>query len=162
MSVTTDIVQAWRRPKVVMRRHLQRPKSEPFAFSLLVAFMVLAFVARWPFLSRQTVLQPDVPMVQRLVGAGLAMLALIPAWYLLAAISHLIAKAMSGQGSYYSARLALFSALLAVTPGMLLQGLVAGMIGPGLQANLVAALVGLGFLWIWMSMLREAERGDAS
>jgi len=26
----------------------------------------------------------------------------------------------------------------------------------------VAALVGLGFLWIWMSMLREAERGDAS
>ena len=162
MSVTTDIVQAWRQPQVVMRRHLQRPKSEPFAFSLLVAFMVLAFVARWPFLSRQTVLQPDVPMVQRLVGAGLAMLALIPAWYLLAAVSHWIAKAMGGKGSYYSARLALFAALLAVTPGMLLQGLVAGMIGPGLQANLVAALVGLGFVWIWMSMLREAERGDAS
>ena len=50
---------------------------------------------------------------------------------------------------------------MAVTPGMLLQGMVAGMIGPGLQANLVAALVGLAFLWIWISMLREAERGDA-
>lgn len=161
MSVTTDIVQAWRRPKAVMQRHLQRPKSDPFAFSLLVAFLLLAFVSLWPFLSRQTVLQPEVPMVQRLVASGLALLALIPFFYLLAALSHWITKAMGGQGSYYTARLALFSALLAVTPGMLLQGLVAGMIGPGLQANLVAALVGLAFLWIWMSMLREAERGDA-
>ena len=161
MSVTTDIVQAWRQPKVVMRRHLQRPKSEPFAFSLLVAFLLLAFVSLWPFLSRQTALQPEVPMVQRLVASGLALLALVPFFYLLAAVSRWIAKAMGGQGSYFSARLALFSALLAVTPGMLLQGLVAGMIGPGLQANLVAVVVGLGFLWIWISMLREAGRGDA-
>jgi hypothetical protein len=161
MSVTTDIVQAWRQPKAVMRRHLQRPKSEPFAFSLLVAFLLLAFVSLWPFLSRQTVLQPEVPMVQRLVASGLALLALVPFFYLLAAVSRWIAKAMGGQGSYFSARLALFSALLAVTPGMLLQGLVAGMIGPGLQANLVAVVVGLGFLWIWISMLREAGRGDA-
>lgn len=162
MSVTTDIVQAWRQPKVVIARHLQRPKSEPFAFSLLVAFLVLAFVSLWPVLSRQTVLQPDVPMVQRLVAAGLALLATIPFWYLLAAVSHWISKAMGGQGSAYTARLALFSALLAVTPGMLLQGLVAGMIGPGAQANLVAVLVVLALLWIWLSMLREAERGDAS
>lgn len=161
MSVTTDIVQAWRNPKAVIGRHLQRPKSEPFAFSLLVAFLVLAFVSLWPFLSRQTVLQPEVPLVQRLVAAGLAALASIPFWYLLAAVSRWIGAALGGQGSYYSARLALFAALLAVTPGMLLQGLVAGMIGPGLQANLVAALVGLAFIWIWISMLREAERGDA-
>jgi len=101
-------------------------------------------------------------MVQRLVASGLALLASIPFWYLWAAVSRWIAKAMGGQGSYYNARLALFAALLAVTPGMLLQGLTAGMIGPGPQANLVAVLVGLGFLWIWISMLREAERGDAS
>ncbi len=161
MSVTTDIVQAWLNPKAVMRRHLQRPKSEPFAFSLLVAFLLLAFVSLWPFLSRQTVLQPEVPMLQRLVASGLALLALIPFWYLLAAISRWIFKVRGGQGSHYKARLALFAALLAVTPGMLLQGLTAGMIGPGLQANLVAALVGLAFLWIWISMLRQAECGDA-
>ena len=162
MTVTTDIVQAWRRPKAVMRRHVQRPKSEPFAFSLLVAFLLLAFVSLWPLLSRQSLLQPEVPMLQRLVAAGLALLASIPFWYLLAALSHWIAKALGGQGSYYTARLALYSALLAVTPGMLLQGLVAGMIGPGLQRDLVAALVALAFAWIWISMLREAERGDAS
>ncbi|GLS85082.1 hypothetical protein GCM10010873_00550 [Cypionkella aquatica] len=162
MSVTTDIVQAWRRPKAVIAQHLQRPKSEPFAFSLLVAFLVLAFVALWPVLSRQTVLQPEVPMLQRLVAAGLALLALIPFWYLLAALSRWIAKALGGQGSYYAARMALFLALLAISPGLLLQGLVAGMIGPGAQSNLVSVLVGLAFLWIWISMLREAERGNAS
>lgn len=162
MTVTTDIVQAWRQPKAVMRRHVQRPKSEPFAFSLLVAFLLLAFVSLWPLLSRQSVLQPEVPMLQRLVAAGLALLASIPFWYLLAALSRWIASALGGQGSYYTARLALFSALLAVTPGMLLQGLVAGMIGPGVQRDLVAALVALAFAWIWIAMLREAERGDAS
>ncbi|MDB5666914.1 YIP1 family protein [Cypionkella sp.] len=161
MAVTTDIVQAWWRPKTVIARHLQRPKSEPFALSLLVAFLLLAFVSLWPALSRQAVLQPEVPMVQRLVAAGLALLASIPFWYLLAALSRWTAEIFGGQGSYYSARMALFSALLAVAPGLLLQGLVAGMIGPGRQFDLVVILVGLGFLWIWISMLVEAERGNA-
>lgn len=161
MSVTQDIVEAWFRPKAVMRRHLARGTSEPFAFSLLVAFLVLAFVSLWPMLSRQTVLQPSVPMVQRLVGAGLALLASIPFWYVIAACSRLFAQILGGQGSYYRARLALFAALVCVTPGMLLRGLVAGMIGPGTQLNLVSLLVGIGFLWLWLSMLMVAERPDA-
>jgi hypothetical protein len=161
MSVTQDIVEAWFHPKAVMRRHLVRGKSEPFAFSLLVAFLILAFISLWPFMSRQTVLQPEVPMVQRLVGAGLALLASIPFWYLLAAISRILAKTFGGQGSFYTARLALFAALVCVTPGMLLQGLVAGMIGPGVQLNSVGVLVGIGFFWIWLSMLLLAERRHA-
>jgi hypothetical protein len=32
------------------------------------------------------------------------------------------------------------------------------MIGPGAQSDLVGAIVGIGFLWIWLSMLTEAER----
>ena len=52
MSVTTDIVQSWTRPRAVIRRHLARGQSEPFAFSLLVTFLVLAFVSLWPVLSR--------------------------------------------------------------------------------------------------------------
>lgn len=161
MAVTNDIVQGWFNPKAVMQRHLQRGKSEPFAFSLLVAFLVLTFVSLWPFLSRLSLLQTDVPMVQRLVGAGLALLATIPFWYLLAWLSRLLAKALGGQGSFYTARLALFAALLTVTPGMLLQGLVAGIIGQGRQLTLVGVIVALAFVWIWLSMLIEAERNHA-
>lgn len=161
MSVTNDIFEAWIRPKAVMRRHIARGVSEPFAFSLLVAFLVLVFVSLWPFLSRQTLLQPDVTMVQRLTAAGLGLLALFPLWYALAAVSHLIAKIFGGQGSHYRARLALFAALVSITPAMLLQGLVAGMIGPGSQLILVQICVALAFLWIWLSMLLVAERRDA-
>jgi hypothetical protein len=42
---------------------------------------------------------------------------------------------------------------------MLLQGLVAGMIGPGPGLWLVTTIVGLAFLWLWLTMLHEAERG---
>ncbi|MBP9950526.1 MAG: YIP1 family protein [Cypionkella sp.] len=157
MSVTADIVQGWVRPREVIRRHVARGQSEPFAFSLLVAFLVLAFVSLWPVLSRQSLMQPEVPMVQRLVAAGLALLASIPLWYGVALISRWIARAMGGQGSHYHARLALFAALLTVAPGMLLRGLVAGMIGPGVQANLIGSIVAAGFLWIWISMLHEVE-----
>jgi hypothetical protein len=161
MSITTDIVDGWLRPKDVMRRHIARGVSEPFAFSLLVAFLVLSFVSLWPVLSRQSLLQPEVPMVQRLVAAGLALLASIPVWYGVAALSHWIARALGGQGNHYRARLALFAALVAVSPAMLLQGLVAGMIGQGAQLLLVQVLVALGFVWIWMSMIIVAERRDA-
>lgn len=161
MSITTDIVDGWLRPKTVMRRHIARGVSEPFAFSLLVAFLVLAFVALWPQMSRESLLHPEVPMVQRVVAAGLALLASVPIWYLVAALSRWAAKVFGGKGSHYRARLALFAALVAVTPAMLLQGLVAGMIGAGSQLLLVQVVVGLGFLYIWISMLVVAERDDA-
>ncbi len=161
MSVTTDIVQGWLHPKAVMRRHIQRGVSEPFAFSLLVAFLVLAFVSLWPLLSRQSLQQPEVPMVQRLVAAGLALLASVPFWYLVAALSRWVTKLFGGQGIHYRARLALFASLLCVSPAVLLQGLVAGMIGAGAQLTLVQAVVGAGFLWMWISMLWVAETSDA-
>lgn len=158
MSVTDDIVQSWRRPRVVIRRQMARGVSEAWAFSLLVAFLVLVFVAQAPGLARASVLQPEVPLLQRLVAMGLALIATIPAWYLLAAVSHLVARAFGGKGGYYGARLALFWALLAVIPGMLLQGMVAGFIGPGPQLHLLAAVVAVAFIWIWVSMLIEVER----
>lgn len=158
MAVTQDIVESWRRPRVVMRRHLERGRSEAWAFSLLAGFVVLSTVAQAPGLARAAYLQPEVPLVQRLVAMALASLAMIPVWYLLAALSHLVARILGGRGGFYGARLALFWALMASVPALLLQGLVAGFIGQSLQLNLVSAATGLGFLWLWLSMLTEAER----
>lgn len=158
MSVTRDIVQSWRSPRAVIGRHLARPASEPFAFSLLVTFLVLAFVALWPGMSRTATLDPARPLVQQMVAAGLALLATIPLWYGVAAISHLIARAFGGRGTYYRARMALFMALVAAIPLVLLHGLTLGMIGPGAQALLVGAIAGVGFLTLWVIMLIEAEQ----
>lgn len=158
MPVTTDIVKSWHSPRVVMRSHLARGRSEPWAFSLLVAFMVVAFVAQWPRASRVSFLTPEVPLSPQLLAMALGILALIPVWYLLAAITRWISALAGGQGDHYGARLALFWALVTVTPLMLLQGLVAGMIGPGPGLSAVTSLTGMAFLIFWILNLIEAER----
>lgn len=158
MSVTTDIVRSWRNPRAVIRSHLARERSEPWAFSLLVAFMVVAFVAQWPGASRNAYFTPEMPISAQMFAIGMGMLAFIPAWYLLAAIGHWIAKAINGQGDHYRARLALFWAMVTVSPLMLLLGLVKGMIGPGPALLTVTVVTGAAFLGFWILYLIEAER----
>ncbi|MCU0802317.1 MAG: YIP1 family protein [Rhodobacteraceae bacterium] len=158
MSVTRDIVTSWHSPRVVIRRHLARPVSEPFAFTLLLTFLILAFVAQWPVLSRLSYLDAARPLLPQMLATALALLATIPLWYAVAAISRIVARFLGGQGTGHRARLALFMALVAVSPMVLLHGMVQGFLGPGPQATLVGALAGLAFVVIWMIMLVEAER----
>jgi hypothetical protein len=157
MTVTTDLVATWRAPRAALRRHLARGQSEPFVFTLLLVFLILAFVGQWPEASREAFLAGDPSAAPRILGRGLAVLATIPLWYGLAALSRIVAGALGGRGTWYAARVALFWALATVSPLMLLQGLVAGMIGPGPGLWLVSGVVGIAFLWLWLTMLHEAE-----
>jgi hypothetical protein len=159
MTVTTDLVATWRSPRAAVRRHLARGVSEPFAFTLLLVFLILAFVGQWPAAAREAYLAQEPSAAPRILGRGLAVLATIPLWYGLAALSRLIARAIGGKGSWYGARIALFWALATIGPLMLLQGLVGGMIGVGPALWAVNIVVGLAFLWLWLTMLHEAERG---
>lgn len=159
MTVSTDLVATWRRPRMVLRQHLARGQSEPFAFTLLLVFLILAFVGQWPAAARDAFVAAEPSAAPRILARALAVLATIPLWYGLAAVGHLAARAMGGQGSWYGARVALFWALATIGPLMLLQGLVSGMIGPGPALTAVTLLVGLAFLWLWTTLLHEAERG---
>jgi hypothetical protein len=158
MAVTTDILASWRSPRVAIRRHVARGVSEPFAFSILLVFLILAFVAQWPQAAREAFLADEPSVAPRLLALALAVLATIPLWYGLAAVSRIVARLLGGRGSWFAARLALFWALATTSPLMLLQGLVAGMIGPGPALWLVTSVVGLAFLWLWLTMLHEVER----
>lgn len=158
MSLVPDIVESWRHPARVLRRHLARPRSEAFIFTFLFVFLLIAFVAQWPQAARASYLHPEAPLTQRLLAAGLGLMATIPLWYGLAAVSHLVARGLGGQGDWYGARVALFWALAVISPAMLLQGLTAGLLGAGVQAGLVGALVAGAFVILWVVMLIEAER----
>jgi hypothetical protein len=158
MSLVPDIVESWRHPARVVRRHLSRPRSEAFVFTFLFVFLLIAFIAQWPQAARASYLQPEVPLTQRLLAAGLGLMATIPLWYGLAALSRLVARALGGQGDWYGARVALFWALTAISPAMLLQGLTSGLLGAGVQATVVSGAVALAFLILWGLMLVEAER----
>ena len=158
MSVTTDIVESWRRPRGVVRRLLERGGSEAFVLTFLLIFLLLAFVAKAPSLALQANADPGVPMVQLFYGAGLGLLAALPFCYLVAALSHLVAKAVGGKGSHYGARLALFWALVVIAPAMLVHGLVQGFPGAAGFSTLLGYAVAAGFLVLWLVMLDEVER----
>ena len=77
--------------------------------------------------------------------------------YAFAAASHVVARLAGGKGSWFNARMALFWALLAVSPLMLLNGLVAGFMGQGPALTVTGLVVAAGFLYLWINMLIEAE-----
>lgn len=159
MTVSTDLVATWWRPRTILRQHLARGRSEPFAFSLLLVFLILAFVGQWPGAARAAFLAGETSAWPRILPAAYGLLAAIPFLYGLAALGHLVARTLGGQGTWYAARIALFWALAAVGPLMLLQGLVSGMIGPGPALTATTLVVGAAFLWLWATLLHEAERG---
>ena len=159
MAVVADIWRSWRSPRTVILQHLQRRPTESFAFSLLVTFLILAFVSQWPNMSREAYLHPDAPLTQRMLAAALALLASIPLWYGLAAFSRFAARAFGGKGGYLGARMALFTALLSSAPLMLLQGMVSGFAGAGPIATAAGVAVLCGFLYLWINMLIASEAG---
>lgn len=157
MAVSSDIVQSWRAPRKMILQHLQLRQTEGFAFGVLVAFLLLAFVAQWPAMSRAAYLAPEAPLSQRMIAAGLALMASIPLWYGLAGLSHLVAQRFSGKGSYLGARIALFWALLSSAPFMLVQGMITGFAGSGAVGTVAGVVVLCGFLYLWINMLIAAE-----
>ncbi|NJM84050.1 MAG: YIP1 family protein [Tabrizicola sp.] len=159
MSITAEMSHSWKSPRVALRRKLEDGVREDRALAVLMGACFLVFVAQWPVLSRAASLAPDVPLDARMGGALMATIFVLPpVLYGVAAVSHLIARAFGGQGSHYGARLALFWALLCVSPVLLLNGLIAGIVGPGPAVTLVGGLVLAAFLYLWINMLIEAER----
>ncbi|MBW4982134.1 YIP1 family protein [Mameliella sp. CS4] len=161
MSVTTDIAASYRGPGKVLRAQLARGAHEPRALAYLMGACGVMFVAQWPRLAREAHLQ-DTELQPALGGALLATLIFLPLiFYLIAGLSQLVARAIGRPIEGYGTRLALFWALLAASPLALLNGLVAGFIGPGGALTLVGILWFAAFLWFWSSGLREARRLNA-
>lgn len=171
MPVVPDILASWRRPRAVIARKLAEGPREDRAIATVMGACALIFVSQWPGLAREAHLMqiaaeaagtpPDqVPSLQALMGSRLfALIFIAPlVFYVLAAISHLVARLFGGKGTGYGARLALFWALFCTTPFMLFNGLVAGFIGDGQAATVVGVGVFGGFLYLWINMLIEAEK----
>jgi len=161
MVVTSDIAATYRGPGRVVRRLREMGQREDRALAFLMAGCVLVFIAQMPRLAREA--HETGQELNMLMGASLlAWVIFAPIlFYVIAALSHLVARVAGGKGDWYGARLALFWALLAAAPVLLLHGLVAGLIGPGPALDTVGGLALGVFLWFWLAGLRQAERAPA-
>ncbi|MCB2130045.1 MAG: YIP1 family protein [Rhodobacteraceae bacterium] len=164
MAVIDDIAATYRGPRRMMARLLSQGRDEARVLAWLLAGLIVAYVAQWPVIARADALAgagSAVPAVQRYVAAFLGVLALIPVFYLVAALSRLVMQLFRGRGSFHASRLVLFWAFLALAPVMLVRGLVAGFAGPGVASGIVDGLALVAFLWFWFSGLTVAEFGEA-
>jgi len=162
VSVSTDILAMWRRPRTVVARQLAQGVREERALAILLAGCLLVFIGRLPILQRGVVLAGEEGNFLRDVSysfLGLMILAPI-LFYGLAALGRLIALAFGLRASGHGARLALFWAYLSAAPAALLYGLVLGLAGPGPGAQITGAVWLVAFLIFWTTGLRVAGGGE--
>ncbi|MEE4186911.1 MAG: YIP1 family protein [Roseobacter sp.] len=162
MAVTRNITATYRGPGRVVSGLLALGQREDRALAYLMAGCIVVFIAQLPRLAREAHISGE--DLDMLMGATLmAWIFIAPlVLYCVAGLSHLVAKLFKGRGTPYGARLALFWALLASSPLMLLNGLVAGFVGPGVELQAVGFLWFAFFLWFWLSGLIAAERTEGS
>ncbi|MDX1780021.1 MAG: YIP1 family protein [Thalassovita sp.] len=162
MSVTRDIVATYKGPGRVVARMVARGQREDRALIILMVGCIMVFVAQWPRLARQAYLTGE-ELNMLLGGTLLAWLFIMPLLlYVMALVTHLGARLFGGKGTGYGARLALFWALLASSPVLLLHGLVAGFIGSGTALDGVGILWLTLFGWFWIAGLIRIEWGGQS
>jgi hypothetical protein len=161
MAATRDIVASYRGPGRVVRRMLAQGPREDRNLIFLMVGCLLFFVAQTPRLAREAVeTDQDLGM---LMGASLMALIFIAPLllYLLAGLTWLVGRLLRTGMSPFGARLALFWAFLASSPLVLLWGLTAGFIGPGIEMTLTGMLWFGIFAWVWIGGLRAAARAEA-
>ncbi|HQY44020.1 MAG TPA: YIP1 family protein [Paracoccaceae bacterium] len=151
MSVVGEVLATWRDPAGPVGRLLSAGPREDRSLVIVIAASVLMFVARTPELARKAALSPEVPLEASLGINLFVMMFILPLLaYGLAFVSHLALRAFGRDGAPFGARVALFWAMLAIVPGMLVQGLTAGLVGPDSgMAKLIGLVVFVVFLWFW-------------
>ncbi|MBZ8119208.1 YIP1 family protein [Roseovarius sp. LXJ103] len=159
MPVSSDIVATYKGPGRVMRRQLDMGENEGRALAILMGSCVLVFISQLPSLARKAHL--DGVELNGLLGASLfSWLFIAPLLlYVVALISHGIARLFGGRGTGFGARMALFWSFLAASPLLLLHGLVAGFVGAGPQMTLVGVVWWVVLVLFWALSLKEAEWG---
>ncbi|MCB1368800.1 MAG: hypothetical protein KDK00_13605, partial [Rhodobacteraceae bacterium] len=79
--------------------------------------------------------------------------------YGIGGLSHLLARLMGGLGRGVDARLALFWAVLAVSPLFLLRGM-ASVSQSVPMVTVINYAIAAAFFWIWLAGLYEAEQAE--
>lgn len=145
----------------MVRRLLAAGQREDRALAILMAGCVVTFVAQWPRLARQAHITGE--ELQMLMGSSLlALVMILPLiLYSLSLLAHVVSRAFGGKGTAYGARLALFWAVLAASPILLLWGLVAGFIGEGPALTLTGAIWLALFAWFWVGGQRAVMQEGA-
>lgn len=143
-----------------MQRQLDKHPGEEKLLVYLVVAILLFFVARIPNLLEAANLQAteDISNTAIFVTNLVSSFFFAPLlFYGLAAVSRIIARFFGGRGSGYSARLALFWALLVISPLALVSTILQLLIPVLWLATALPIVMFLLFAFVWGACLSVAE-----
>lgn len=156
-GILPRVLQSWWAPRKVVRGLADMPDRALLV--VLMAAMLIFLIAQAPGHARAAELDPSVPLEARISGSIMAVMFLMPVIaYAVAALVAPLLRLIGRRLDPRHSRLALFWALLAVAPAMLLAGLVQGFLGEGPPLSLTRALAGIGFIVIWGAGIAALSR----
>lgn len=157
MSLTSDIVRMYRAPRVVMRSLLAQGQREDRVLMFIMLFGVLNFLAQLPRVQRAAHLDAEIVFQEQMGSVLFASIFALPlVAYGIAGLLHMGLRLFRRRSSWFTARLALFWALLSVAPLMLIQGILQGFVGLGGAGAIFGFGVAAIFLWFVVAGIREA------
>ena len=160
MSATREIVKAYRGFGASMRRQIESSPGEERLLVYVVIACLIYFVARVPDLLSLSASQATEEVssiavfITNLVGSFFFAPLML---YGLAAMSHIIARAFKGSGSFFNARLALFWALLITAPIALITTIIQTAFPAEWLAQALWMAKFLLFAYVWACCLSVAE-----
>ena len=156
-SLTSEILTAYRYPRLSFERQLAKNFGDDriLFYGILACF--LAFVARMPSLFHES-MSAGSPPVYAVVSIHFAVSLLTAPLllYFIAAVSHVVARAFGGRGNWRGARLALFWTVLALSPLVLVAGIVGVAAHPWFSGALLV-LITILFISYWINCLIRVE-----
>ncbi len=164
MSISGDILRAYRGFGASMRHQLDSGVKEERILAYGVFAILITFIARTPGLieaskTAAAATADDVTWVAifstNLVVSFFFGLLLL---YGIAGLSHVLAKIFGGKGSFFGARLALFWSLLVISPLALVSTMLKTLLPFEWLGLALDAALGLLFLFAWISCLVVAEK----
>ena len=160
MSLFGQILDAWRHGwGRALRRQIESGAGEERALGWVMVATVLLIAAQSPSTYRN-ILASGVPaedLPAAMIMSIVFTLFLGPlTFYGIAALAHIGARLGGAKGPYLNARLALFWALLCVTPLVLITAVLGNLLGPSFDKPLQYFVL-LGFLLIWSDTMTTAE-----
>lgn len=159
MSLTREIVATYRGPSRVHARLMSEGRNEMRALVFVMIAGALIFVASAPYHARAAQLDPRGPLAVRLYWSGFLWVFIMPLlMYGFAGVLWILSRLAGRRTTGFEIRMTLFWSLLASTPVLLLLGLVAGLIGPGVQVQSVAIVWICVFLWFCLSGLSTTAK----
>lgn len=126
MSILGDIVGTYRNPRRAMLRRLA-VTNEAKALMTLMGACMLVFVAQWPLVARQALLDPSITFEQRIGAVLMGWVFMAPLlFYAIGGLIWLAVRATGNPPSGLAIRVTLFWSLFAAGPFWLAYGLAEG------------------------------------